>query len=354
MSLLFSPLKIKSITLKNRIVVSPMCQYSCVDGFANDWHLVHLGSRAVGGAALIIQEATAVTAAGRISHGDMGLWKDEQISPLQRIVSFIHAQGAVAGIQLAHAGRKASCELAWLGGQQLKEGEHHWQTVAPSPIPFYETDMVPHALTVAEIKHTINAFKEAAIRAGKAGFKVLELHAAHGYLINEFLSPLSNSRTDEYGGSFENRIRFLLEVIAAVQTVWPADLPLFVRISAADWEEKGWTINDSISLAKILKEKGVDLVDASSGGVSATAKISAGPGYQVPFAAAIKKDAGILTGAVGIITNAPQAEAILQQQQADLIFMAREFLRDPYFPLHAAKELSEDIEWPLQYARAKR
>lgn len=354
MSLLFSPLKIKSIVLKNRIVVSPMCQYSCVDGFANDWHLVHLGSRAVGGAALIIQEATAVTAAGRISYGDMGLWKDEQIASLQRITSFIHAQGAVAGIQLAHAGRKASCELAWLGGEQFKEGEHHWQTAAPSPIPFYETDMVPHALTVAEIKDTIIAFKEAAIRAGKAGFKVLELHAAHGYLINEFLSPLSNQRTDEYGGSFENRIRFLLETLEAVQSVWPSDLPLFVRISAVDWEEDGWTINDSINLARILKEKGVDLVDASSGGISATAKINAGPGYQVPFAAAIKKDAGMLTGAVGIITNARQAEEILQQQQADLIFMARELLRDPYFPLHAAKALAEDIEWPQQYARAKR
>jgi len=331
-----------------------MCQYSCVDGFANDWHLVHLGSRAVGGAALIIQEATAVTAAGRISHGDMGLWKDEQIAPLQRITAFIHEHGAVAGIQLAHAGRKASCELPWLGGHQLKEGEHHWQTVAPSSIPFYETDMVPHALTIAEIKDMVNAFKDAAIRALKAGFKIIEIHAAHGYLINEFLSPLSNQRTDEYGGSFENRSRFLIEIIDAIQTVWPADLPLFVRISASDWVDGGWTVEDSVTLASVLKTKGIDVIDASSGGISPTAKITAGPGYQVPFAAAIKKQAGILTGAVGIITNAAQAEEILQQEQADLIFIAREFLRDAYLPLHAAKELGDDIAWPDQYVRAKR
>ncbi len=354
MSLLFSPLTIKSVTFKNRIAVSPMCQYSCVDGFANDWHLVHLGSRAIGGAALIIQEATAVNAAGRISYGDMGIWKDEHIEKLQQIVAFIHNHGAVAGIQLAHAGRKASCELPWYGGQQLKSGENPWQTVAPSAIPFYETDLPPHALTKEEIVSAIDDFKEAAIRATKAGYKVIEIHAAHGYLINEFLSPLSNHRTDEYGGSFENRIRFLLEVIAAVQTVWPADLPLFVRISSSDWTEGGWTIADSVQLAMIVKKKGIDLIDASSGGISSTAKIPAGPNYQVPFAEAIKKQTGILTGAVGIITTAPQAEAILQQQQADIIFMAREMLRDPYFPLHAAKELHEDVEWPAQYIRAKR
>jgi 2,4-dienoyl-CoA reductase-like NADH-dependent reductase (Old Yellow Enzyme family) len=354
MSLLFSPLVIKNITLKNRIVVSPMCQYSCVDGFANDWHLVHLGSRAVGGAALVIQEASAVTAAGRITYGDMGIWKDEHIEPLQRITSFIHANGAVAGIQLAHAGRKASCELPWLGGSQIKEGPHHWQTVAPSAIPFHETDIPPHELTKAEIDETINAFKAAAVRALQAGYKLVEIHAAHGYLINEFLSPLSNHRTDEYGGSFENRITFLLEVIDAIQSVWPAELPLFVRISASDWTEGGWTVDDSVKLATVLKAKNIDLVDASSGGSVSTAKIPAGPGYQVPFAEAIKKLGGILTGAVGIITTAEQAEEILQQQQADLIIMAREFLRDPYFPLHAAKVLGEDVRWPDQYVRAKR
>jgi 2,4-dienoyl-CoA reductase-like NADH-dependent reductase (Old Yellow Enzyme family) len=354
MSLLFSPLTIKSVTLKNRIVVSPMCQYSCEDGFANDWHLVHLGSRAVGGAALVMQEASAVTAAGRITYGDMGIWKDEHIQPLQRITSFIHANGAAAGIQLAHAGRKASCELPWLGGAQIKEGAHHWQTVAPSAIPFYETDIPPHALTKPEIEETINAFKEAAARSLKAGFKLIEIHAAHGYLLNEFLSPLSNYRTDEYGGSFENRIRFLMSVIDAVQTVWPATLPIFVRISASDWTTGGWTVDDSVQLATMLKNRHIDLVDASSGGAVSTAKIPAGPGYQVPFAEAIKKQTGMLSGAVGIIASAEQAEEILQQQQADLIFMAREFLRDPYFPLHAAKVLGEDVHWPNQYLRAKR
>jgi len=354
MNLLFSPLTIKSITLKNRIVVSPMCQYSSVDGFASDWHLVHLGSRAIGGAALIIQEATAVTADGRISYGDIGIWKDEHIEKLKTITSFIDEHGAVAGIQLAHAGRKASCQKPWEGGKQIHEGENSWQTVAPSPIPFYEDDMVPNELSKEEITVLINDFKQAALRALKAGYKLIELHAAHGYLINEFLSPLSNQRTDEYGGSFENRIRFLLEIIAAVQTVWPADLPLFVRISASDWAAGGWTIADSVQLAMVLKNKGIDLIDASSGGISPTAKIPAGPGYQVQFAEAVKKQTGILTGAVGIITTATQAEDILQQQKADLIIMAREFLRDPYFPLHAAKELNEDIEWPEQYVRAKR
>lgn len=354
MSILFSPLTIKSVTFKNRIAVSPMCQYSCTDGFANNWHLVHLGSRAVGGAGLIIQEATAVAPEGRISYGDLGIWKDEHIEMLQAIVDFIHQQGAVAGIQLAHAGRKASCQLPWNGGAQIKSGNHHWQTVAPSAIPFYDTDMVPHALSKEEIATVINDFKQAAARAVKAGYKVIELHAAHGYLINEFLSPLSNHRTDEYGGSFENRIRFLLEIIAAVQTVWPANLPLFVRISASDWTDGGWTIADSVQLAMILKKKGIDVIDTSSGGISSTAKIPAGPNYQVPFAEAIKTQTGIVTGAVGIITTAPQAEAILQNQQADLIFMARELLRDPYFPLHAAKELNDDVEWPLQYVRAKR
>ncbi len=354
MSLLFSPLTLKSVTLKNRIVVSPMCQYSCEDGFANDWHLVHLGSRAVGGAALVIQEATAVAPAGRITYGDLGIWKDEHIEKLSSIVSFVHNNGAVAGIQLAHAGRKASCDLPWLGGKQFTSGDHYWQTIAPSPVPFAEGDLIPHELTREEIAELVNDFKNAAARAVKAGYQVVEIHAAHGYLINGFLSPVSNQRTDEYGGSFENRTRFLYEIIDAIQTVWPIDLPIFVRISASDWIEGGWTIEDSIQLATMLQTKGIDLIDASSGGMSPLAQIPAGPGYQVPFAAAIKKETSMLTGAVGIITNAQQAEDILQQQQADLIFIAREFLRDPYFPLHAAKALGDDVAWPNQYVRAKR
>ncbi len=354
MSQLFSPLTIKNITLKNRIVVSPMCQYSCKDGFATDWHLVHLGSRAVGGAALIIQEASAVSADGRITYADLGIWKDEHIEKLKTIVDFIHSNGAVAGIQLAHAGRKASCEIPWLGGKQIKSGEHYWQTVAPSPLPFNEDDMIPHELSKNEIAALVNDFKLAAVRAIKAGYKIIEIHAAHGYLINEFLSPLSNHRTDEYGGSFENRVKFLIEIIEAIQTVWPSTVPLFVRISASDWVEAGWTIDDSVKLSSILKIRGIDLIDASSGGSVPYAKIPAAPGYQVPFAAAIKKQTGILTGAVGIITTAQQAEEILKKQQADVIIIAREHLRDPYFALHAAKELAEDITWPDQYARAKR
>ncbi|HYC28926.1 MAG TPA: NADPH dehydrogenase NamA [Chitinophagaceae bacterium] len=352
MSMLFSPLRIKDIELKNRIVVSPMCQYSSLDGFANNWHLVHLGSRAVGGAALIIMEATAVSPEGRITYGDMGLWKDEHIEKLHHITTFIQENGAIPGIQLAHAGRKASCEKPWLGGHQIKSGVNHWQTVASSPIPFREGDMIPHELGVGEIENIINDFRDAASRALTAGFKLIEIHAAHGYLINEFLSPLSNARTDEYGGSFENRIRFLLQIIEAIQSVWP--LPLFVRISASDWVDDGWTIDDSVKLCRILKQKGVDGIDASSGGVVPYAKIPAGPNYQVPFAEAIKRQTGILTAAVGIIVTAQQAETILQQQQADLIVMAREHLRDPYLALHAAKELGEDIKWPSQYERARR
>ena len=354
MSMLLSLIKIKDITLKNRIVVSPMCQYSSNDGFANDWHLVHLGSRAVGGAALIIQEASAVSPEGRITYADMGIWKDEHITKLQQITSFLHVNGAVPGIQLAHAGRKASCEKPWLGGAQISSGINHWQTVAPSPIPFREGEMIPRALTVAEIGNIVEDFKHAAARALHAGFRLIEIHAAHGYLINQFLSPLSNTRTDEYGGSFENRIKFLLQVVDAIQTVWPQTLPLFVRISASDWVDGGWTIEDSVQLVRILKDKGVDGIDVSSGGAVPYAKITAGPGYQVPFAEAIKKQTGILTATVGIIVNARQAETILEQQQADLIVMAREHLRDPYFTLHAAKELGENIDWPVQYERAKR
>ena len=354
MSFLFSPLTIKSITLRNRIVVSPMCQYSSADGFANDWHLVHLGSRAVGGAALIIQEATAVVPDGRITYGDMGIWKDEHIEKLTSITRFIKENGAVAGIQLAHAGRKASCEKPWIADRQITEGENYWQTVSASAIPFREGDMIPHALTIEEIKQLITEFKNATVRSLAAGFQVLEIHAAHGYLINQFLSPFTNKRTDEYGGSFENRVRFLMEIVAAVQQSWPAELPLFVRISATDWADGGWTLEDSIVLATLLKNSNVDLVDASTGGTLQGIKIPLVPGYQVPFAEAIKKQSGILTGAVGLINEAGQAETILQEQQADLIFIARGFLQDPYFVLHAAKKLDVNIEWPVQYARAKK
>jgi 2,4-dienoyl-CoA reductase-like NADH-dependent reductase (Old Yellow Enzyme family) len=353
MAKLFEPLNIKSITLKNRIVVSPMCQYSAQDGFANDWHLVHLGSRAIGGAGLIITEATAVASDGRITYSDLGIWKDEHIPNLQRIVHFIHEHGAVAGIQLAHAGRKASSDLPWKGGKQLPASEGAWQTVAPSPIPFKEGTDVPEALSLEAIQKLIQNFKDAAKRALAAGFKVIEIHAAHGYLINEFLSPLSNQRTDNYGGSFENRIRLLIDVIHAIKTEWPADLPLFIRISASDWADNGWTIDDSVKLAKQLKAEGVDLVDCSSGGLVSYAKILLQPGYQVPFAEKVKQEAHILTGAVGLITSATQAEEILNNQQADLIILAREFLRDPYFPLHAAKQFDVDIKWPVQYERAK-
>ena len=354
MSFLFSPLTIKSITLRNRIVVSPMCQYSSADGFANDWHLVHLGSRAVGGAALIIQEATAVVPDGRITYGDMGIWKDEHIEKLTSITRFIKENGAVAGIQLAHAGRKASCEKPWIADRQITEGENYWQTVSASAIPFREGDMIPHALTIEEIKQLVTEFKNATVRSLAAGFQVLEIHAAHGYLINQFLSPFTNKRTDEYGGSFENRVRFLMEIVAAVQQSWPAELLLFVRISATDWADGGWTLEDSIVLATLLKNNNVDLVDASTGGTLQGIKIPLVPGYQVPFAEAIKKQSGILTGAVGLINEAGQAETILQEQQADLIFIARGFLQDPYFALHAAKKLDVNIEWPVQYARAKK
>jgi 2,4-dienoyl-CoA reductase-like NADH-dependent reductase (Old Yellow Enzyme family) len=353
MSKLLSPLAIKDITFKNRIVVSPMCQYSAVDGFANDWHLVHLGSRAVGGAGLIIQEATAVSPEGRITPGDLGLWNDEQIEKLQQITSFIHQHGAVAGIQLAHAGRKASCALPWDGGKQLKKQEGGWQTIAPSAIPFHPDDAAPTGMDTEGIKKVIADFKLAAQRALRAGYKLIEIHAAHGYQIHQFLSPLSNHRTDKYGGSFENRIRLLLEIVQAVHTVWPANLPLFVRISATDWVEGGWDIDEAVKLSFILKELGVDLIDCSSGGLVPYAKIPFVPGYQVGFAEQIKKETGIFTGAVGLITEVKQAEEILEKSQADLILIARASLRDPYFALHAAKTLEVDISWPIQYHRAK-
>jgi len=352
-SQLFSPLSIKSITLKNRIAISPMCQYSAVDGFANDWHLVHLGSRASGGAGLVIQEATSVSAEGRISPEDLGLWKDEQIEILKQINAFIVSQNSVPGIQLAHAGRKASAASPWNGGRKIPLNEGGWETVAPSAIAYHQSENAPIALDKSGIQKVISDFKAATKRAVQAGFQVLEIHAAHGYLLHQFLSPLSNFRTDEYGESFENRIRLTLEVVAAVQSEWPNNLPLLIRISATDWAEGGWNSEESNQLSKILKEKGVDLVDVSSGGAVSHQQIPLEPNYQVPFAESIKKETGIMTGAVGLITNAAQAEEIITSGKADLILLGRESLRNPYLGLTFADELQTDVEWPKQYLRAK-
>ncbi len=354
MSHLFSPLRIRETEFKNRIAVSPMCQYSSQDGFANDWHIVHLGSRAVGGAALVMTEATAVSQEGRISISDLGIWKDEHIEYLQKITHFILQQGSVPGIQLAHAGRKAGRTEPWNGDKLIPESQGGWSVVAPSNIPFSPEYGVPDALTQEGIDKVVSDFSTAAKRALSSGFRVIEIHAAHGYLINEFLSPLANKRTDSYGGIFENRIRLLLDIISAIRNVWPAKYPLFVRISATDWVEGGWTIEDSVALADIIKSREVDLVDCSSGGIIPGVKIPAAPGYQVPCAERIRNQTGIYTGAVGMILTAEQAEQIIANGQADLVIMAREFLRDPYFPLHAAFELDENINWPNQYLRAKR
>ena len=353
MSLLFNPLTIRGIQLKNRIVVSPMCEYSSIDGFANDWHLVHLGSRAVGGAGLVLTEAAAVSPEGRITPDDLGIWKDEHIAFLRRINEFIVSQGAVPGIQLAHAGRKASHHKPWKGGRSLTVTEGAWQTLAPSAIAFREGEPVPKEMDAIDIQQFISDFSQAAERATRAGFRVIEIHAAHGYLLNEFLSPLSNRRTDNYGGSFENRARLLIEITGVTREIIGEELPLFVRISATDWVPGGFDEDDAVQLALLLKEHGADLIDCSSGGNSPEQKIAVGPMYQVPFAEKIKKEAGILTGAVGLITQATEAEQILANGQADVIILARQLLRDPYFPLHAAKELSVDIAWPPQYDRAK-
>lgn len=353
---LFDPLKLRGLTLKNRIAVSPMCMYSSEDGFANDWHLVHLGSRACGGAALVIAEATAVEPEGRISPADLGLWKDEHIEFLKRVTTFIKSQGAAPGIQLAHAGRKASTWSPHVRTEKgyIPEGKGGWKPVAPSPIPFDATATVPEELSVEGIQRIIGKFQEAAGRALQAGFEVVEIHAAHGYLLNEFLSPIANRRTDDYGGSFENRMRIVREVVAGVRKVWPEGKPLFLRLSVTDWKEPdGWTADQSVELAKIIKPMGVDLIDCSSGGLVPDAKIPAVSGYQVPFAERIRHEAGIATGAVGFITTAEQADETIRDDEADLVLMAREFLRDPYFPLHAAAELGHDIVWPKQYARAK-
>ena len=350
---LFEPLTLRGVTLKNRIVVSPMCQYSAVDGFANDWHLVHLGSRAVGGAALIIQEATAVSPEGRISPEDLGIWTDEQVPMLRRINAFIAAQGCVAGVQLAHAGRKASTYRPWTGAGEVPPGAGGWPVVGPGNAPFADNFPQPTALDAAGIQKVVADFRAATGRALVAGFQVIELHAAHGYLLHQFLSPLSNQRTDEYGGCFDNRVRLLLEVVAAVRAAWPAELPLLVRLSATDWTEGGWSADESVQLAALLKTRGVDLIDCSTGGNVPQAPIPVGPGYQVPFAARIRQEAGIMTGAVGLITTPAEAEAILANGQADLVLLARAFLREPYFPLIAAQQLGIDVPWPAQYKRGK-
>jgi 2,4-dienoyl-CoA reductase-like NADH-dependent reductase (Old Yellow Enzyme family) len=349
---LLSPFQLRSVTFPNRIGVSPMCQYSSQDGFATDWHLVHLGSRAQGGAGLVILEASAVVPEGRISSGDLGIWKDEHIPGLERIVRFLHSQGTVAGIQLAHAGRKGSMSVPFKGEKLLSPAEGGWQPVAPSALAFSPLYAVPAALDQAGIDAVIEAFRQAALRALKAGFDLVEIHAAHGYLLHQFLSPLANHRTDAYGGSLENRTRLVLQVVDAVRAVWPAHLPLFVRISATDWAEGGWSPEESILLSRSLSEHGADLIDVSSGGMVPNAQIPVGPGFQVGFAAQIRREALIPTAAVGLISDSTQADAIVEQGEADLVLMGRELLRDPYWPLHAAAGFSEAASWPEQYLRA--
>ncbi len=350
---LFEPLTLRGVTLRNRIGVSPMCQYSSTDGYANDWHLVHLGSRAVGGAGIVIAEATAVTPEGRISPYDLGLWRDEHVEMLSRITRFLRDHGAVAGVQLAHAGRKASTDAPWRGGAQLSPTDGGWSPiVAPSAVPFGSRSQVPHALDAGDIQRVVDAFRDAARRALRAGFQVIELHGAHGYLLHQFLSPLANDRRDEYGGSFENRVRLMLEVTDAVRSVWPESLPLLVRLSGTDWVEGGWDVEQSSELARLLGARGVDLIDCSSGGVVPGVKIPVGPGYQVALAEHIRKSTGMPTAAVGLITSAQQADAIVRAGSADVVLLARALLRDPYWPLHAARELEVRMEWPVQYQRA--
>ena len=354
MSKLFSPLKLRTIEFKNRVFVSSMCQYSSASSFPEDWHFVHLGSRAVGGAALVFTEATAVSPEGRISPQDLGIWSEAHIPAFQRIASFIKSQGAIPGIQLGHAGRKASSDVPWKSRDPLTLGKGGWETVGPSPLPFDDRSPLPREMTAAEVEETTSQFVEAARRSLRAGFEVLELHLAHGYLFHQFLSPLTNHRKDRYGGSPGNRFRFSLETSKAVRDAWPDSLPLFVRISCTDWMEDGWDLTQSIELCRRLKEIGVDLIDCSSGGLVPDAKIPAAPGYQVPFAAAIRQQVGIATGAVGLITEPLQAEQIVSTGQADAILLAREFLRDPYWPLHAARVLGVNVSWPKQYERAKK
>lgn len=350
---LFDSLTLRDVTLQNRIAVSPMCQYSSENGFANDWHFVHLGGRAVGGAGLVFTEATAVIREGRISPQDLGIWSEDHIEPLTRITHFIREQGSVAGIQLAHAGRKASTYRPWDGRGAIPEAQGGWhEVVAPSALRFAEGYPLPEALTEDQIQGVVAAFAAAARRACDAGFAVVEIHAAHGYLLHEFLSPFSNHREDRYGGSFENRTRLLREVASAVRRAWPDRLPLFVRISATDWEAGGWDLEQSVELVRQLKSLGVDLIDCSSGGNLPQAKIPVGPGYQTPFAERIRREVAIPTGALGLITSPVQADHIIRTDQADLVLLAREFLRDPYWPLRAARELGHAIPWPVQYLRA--
>ena len=350
--MLLDPITLRDVTLRNRIGVSPMCQYSSEDGFFNDWHLVHLGSRAAGGAGVVFTEATAVEPRGRISPWDAGIWKDQHVEMAARIATYVRSQGAAPGIQLAHAGRKASVQRPWQGGKPIPASEGGWQTVAPSPIPFQEGDPAPHELTRAEIHALTAEFVAATRRSLAAGFEIVEIHGAHGYLIHEFLSPISNHRRDEYGGDLAGRMRFALEVTEAVRAEWPAGLPLFFRVSATDWAEGGWTVDECVILARELKLRGVDVVDCSSGGNSTRQKIAIGPGYQVPFAERIRREAGIATAAVGMITEGGQANQIVESGSADIVLLAREFLRDPYFPIHAAQELGNKPPAPIQYARA--
>jgi 2,4-dienoyl-CoA reductase-like NADH-dependent reductase (Old Yellow Enzyme family) len=352
MAHLFDPYPLRGVTFGNRIFVSPMCQYSSENGMPNDWHTVHLGSRAVGGAGLVMVEASGVSPEGRITDWDSGFWSEAHADAFRPIVELMEGEGAIAGIQLAHAGRKASTDKPWNGGRVIASGAHSWTPVAPSAIPFREGDPAPHALTLAEIDGVVEQFERAAGLAHLAGFRVVELHMAHGYLLHEFLTPLANQRDDEYGGSLENRMRLPLRVAEAVRKRWPEELPLFVRISASDWAPGGWELSDSVELAKRLRALGVDLIDCSSGGAVAHAKIELGPGYQVPFARAIRAEAGIATGAVGLITEPEQAQEIIESGAADVVLLARAMLRDPYWPLHAARVLGIDVKWPVQYERA--
>lgn len=351
---LFTPLTLRGVTLPNRIALSPMCQYSAEDGMATDWHLVHLGARALGGAGLILTEAVAVAPEGRISPHDLGLWRDDQVEPLARVIRFVREHGAVAGVQLAHAGRKASTARPWEGGRPVGLESGGWAPVrGPSPVPFSEGYPVPEPLKGPEPEEVVQAFQRAAVRALSAGFQVVEIHAAHGYLLHSFLSPVSNRREDRYGGSFENRTRLLLDVVAAVREVWPAGLPLLLRISCTDWMLGGWTLEDSVALARRVKPMGVDLVDCSSGGIHPAATPAFGPGYQVPFAEAVRRGAGVLTGAVGQITEPEQANQVIRAGKADLVLLGRQLLREPAWPLRAAREVGEEVEWPVQYLRAK-
>jgi len=351
---LFSPWTLRSVTLRNRICVAPMCQYSTPDGAAGDWHMVHLGSRAVGGAGLVMAEAAAISPEGRISPRDLGIWTDTQAQALAPIVAFMKEQGAVTAVQIAHAGRKASTQPPFLGGDPIApDTEGGWEPLGPSALPFSHSHTPPHAMDAPDLEKVRKDFVAAARRALTAGFEVLELHMAHGYLLHSFLSPIGNQRTDNYGGSLENRMRLPLEITAAVRAVWPEDLPLWVRISATDWVPGGWDLEQSVMLSKALKDRGVDVIDCSSGGMTPDAVIPAGPGFQTPFASAIRQTVGIPTVAVGLITEAIQAEHILVTEQADAVALARELLRNPYWPLHAAQELGVDLTWPVQYDRAK-